>query len=90
MKVRMALRATHHAMRTAAHVAPLTPALSLLCRAIFCRAPLVAAPQTIVPTLVQGLIQMAIQRPSDPHLWLSEFLLQKSPQADDYEIRRKP
>ncbi len=44
--------------------------------------------QTVVPTIVEGFTQLAVDRPTDPHLWLAEFLLSRSPQGAMYEIRR--
>lgn len=36
--------------------------------------------------LVELLTELAVARPADPHLWLAERLLAKSPAAKSFEI----
>ena len=43
----------------------------------------------IVPSLIEGLTQLSISRPQDPHLFIAKFLLNKSPAAEKYEVTRK-
>ena len=40
----------------------------------------------IVPTLIEGLTQLSITRPGDPHKFLASFLLKKSPKQQKYVI----
>ena len=50
--------------------------------------------RSIVPILIEGLTQLSIVRPTPslstmgPHVWLANFLLERSTQANDYEIKR--
>ena len=34
--------------------------------------------KAVVPSLVEGMTKLSIARPTDPHLWLAQFLLDKS------------
>eukprot|EP00949_MAST-11_sp_MAST-11-sp1_P003132 g3132.t1 len=49
---------------------------------------------SIVPVLIEGLTHLSLIRPkagSDvpgPEVWLAQFLLERSPQREEYEIRR--
>ncbi|GBG30039.1 Adenylate kinase 7 [Hondaea fermentalgiana] len=43
----------------------------------------------VVPALTEGLTRLGIVRPSDPYLFLAEFLLALSPQRDEYVLGRK-
>ena len=43
--------------------------------------------RAVVPSLVHGLTQLAIERPGDPHLWLAEYLLSKA--SGQYKIVAK-
>ena len=51
--------------------------------------------RSIVPILIEGLTQLSIVRPEPtlstmgPGVWLANFLLERSSQSQDYEIRRK-
>lgn len=45
--------------------------------------------KSIVPSLVQGLTQMAIVRPEDPHVWLAEYLLERSPEGRSMQIVKR-
>ena len=42
----------------------------------------------IVPSLIEGLTQLSISRPQDPHLFLAKFLLNKSPAAAKHEVTK--
>ncbi len=42
--------------------------------------------QSVVPFLVEGLTELAIQRPQDPLLWLSQYILDRSPAGGEYKI----
>ena len=50
--------------------------------------------RSIVPILIEGLTQLSIVRPAPtkstmgPGVWLAQFLLERSSQAADYEIKR--
>ncbi len=44
------------------------------------------AGQTVVPTLVEGLTEVALKRPADPLMWLSNFILSMSPSGSNYKI----
>ena len=44
--------------------------------------------RSIVPSLVHGLTQMAIERPSDPHLWMAQYMLNKS-RSGTFDIVRR-
>ena len=47
---------------------------------------LVDALQSVVPFLVEGLTELAIQRPQDALLWLSQYILDRSPAGGEYKI----
>jgi hypothetical protein len=44
---------------------------------------------TLAATLIELLAVCAIERPADPHLWLAQRLLEKSPDPNGYMIKRK-
>ena len=50
--------------------------------------------RSIVPILIEGLTQLSIVRPKPtlstmgPHVWLANFLIERSSQRDDYEVKR--
>jgi hypothetical protein len=39
-----------------------------------------------VPHLVEGLTELAMRKPADPMLWLSQFILDKSASASTHSI----
>lgn len=45
--------------------------------------------RVMVPSLVEGLTQLSIHRPEDPHRWMAEFLLSKSRDASRLEITER-
>ncbi len=44
---------------------------------------------TLASDLIELLAVCAIERPADPHLWLAQRLLEKSPDANGFMIKRK-